>query len=593
MANEFVSRNGIIALKDSVVSGSLNVTQGITGSLFGTASWSYNSISSSYSITSSETINAQTATTASHALTASSADNLTVRGTLTAETLVVQTITSSVSWITGSTEFGSIITNTHEFTGSVSISGSLVVNNNSVIVSSQTSSMTVLSASNALTASYALNAGAAASNLISTGSITASVDVTGASFRITSGSSTFLYVSSSGNLGLGTTFPTTKLHISSSAAAAYLRGSGSAVFAIDGNSGRLFSVDDSLSGSLFSVNTIAGLPVIEAFSDNTVRIGQYGQRGLFVSQSSVGIGTETPQFKLDVTGSARFISSPQITGSLDVSGSARFLGTAQITGSLNVTGSITSTGTITAQTLVVQVVTSSVSFITGSTRFGSLITNTHTFTGSVNISGSSTQIGNKILSGSFTVASVTGSLVEFQATEAGVKIGASSTDTHTVTGSLSVSGSVTGTSIVRSGGTSTQALMADGSVKANPTGAVVATSQTTGLTTYTDLATAGPTVTVTIGASGAAIVILTARTDNTNSGIEVFMGFAVSGATTVAASDAQALCSAARNTGDTPKNSAVFWVTGLTAGSNTFTSKYRTTANTATFADRNIIVIPI
>ena len=591
MPNEFVARNGIIGLKDSVISGSLTVTQGITGSLFGTASWAENALTASYWSGSIESASyAVNSTSASYSSTSSYADNFTVRGTLTAETLVVQTITSSVSWITGSTEFGSIITNTHEFTGSVNISGSLFVNNDSVILSSQTASMTVLSAS------YAANGGTGtgASNLIFSGSVTASVDVTGTTFRIISGSNTLLFLSSSGNLGLGTTAPTTKLHISSSTTAAYFRGSGSGVFAIDGNSGRLFSVNDSLSGSLFSVNTIAGLPVIEAFSDNTVRIGQYGQKVLYVSQSNVGVGTETPQFKLDVTGSVRFISSPQITGSLDVSGSARFLGVAQITGSLNVTGSITSTGTITAQTLVVQVVTSSVSFITGSTSFGSLITNTHTFTGSLNISGSTTQIGNKTVSGSFTVSSVTGSLVEFQATETGVKIGSSISDVHTATGSLSVSGSVTGTSIIRSGGTSAQYLMADGSTLEDPNGAVVATSQATTSATYVDLTTAGPSATVTIRSTGTAIVILTAQAMTANSGVEAYMGFAVSGATTVAASDAQALVSATRNTGDTPKQSAVFWVTGLTAGSNTFTAKYRsgTAGTNATFVDRNIIVIP-
>jgi len=64
-----------------------------------------------------------------------------------------------------------------------------------------------------------------------------------------------------------------------------------------------------------------------------------------------------------------------------------------ITGSLRVSGSITgsgflTTGTITAQTLVVQTITSSVSNITGSTKFGSIIGNTHQFTGSVLVSGS-------------------------------------------------------------------------------------------------------------------------------------------------------------------------------------------------------------
>ena len=50
---------------------------------------------------------------------------------------------------------------------------------------------------------------------------------------------------------------------------------GSDVLTVNGKTGRLFSVIDNMSGSLFSANTIAGLPVIEAFSDNKVTIGPY------------------------------------------------------------------------------------------------------------------------------------------------------------------------------------------------------------------------------------------------------------------------------------------------------------------------------
>ena len=95
-----------------------------------------------------------------------------------------------------------------------------------------------------------------------------------------------------------------------------VEGSGSNVVIVDGVSGRLFAVNDSFSGSLFSVNTVAGLPVIEAFSDNTVRIGQFGSQVIFVSQSRVGIGKESALgATLDVSGSSIF------TGSLSVSGS--------------------------------------------------------------------------------------------------------------------------------------------------------------------------------------------------------------------------------------------------------------------------------
>lgn len=94
--------------------------------------------------------------------------------------------------------------------------------------------------------------------------------------------------------------------------------SGSALVTVDGVAGRLFTVVDTFSGSLFSVNTIAGLPVIEAFSDNTVRIGQYGQRALFVSQSRVGIGKETALNALvDVSGSVIITGSLTVTNGIN------------------------------------------------------------------------------------------------------------------------------------------------------------------------------------------------------------------------------------------------------------------------------------
>jgi hypothetical protein len=178
------------------------------------------------------------------------------------------------------------------------------------------------SASNAVSAAWA--PGGAAGDKITSGSVTASVDVAGTTFRLISGSSTFLFVSSSGNVGVGTIIPTAKLQVSGTTNVVNFRGSGSlttsSIFTVDGAAGRLFSVNDSLSGSLFSVNTIAGLPIVEAFSDNTVRIGQFGQKALFVSQSKVGIGTETPKGKLDIT-YAGLLNDPTLLLGADDSGS--------------------------------------------------------------------------------------------------------------------------------------------------------------------------------------------------------------------------------------------------------------------------------
>jgi hypothetical protein len=107
-----------------------------------------------------------------------------------------------------------------------------------------------------------------------------------------------------GNVGIGITAPTSRLHVTGSTDAVRFEGSGSNIFAVDGTSGRLFSVDDDLTNSLFSVNTIAGLPVIEAFADNTVRLGKYtaGVGVMNITGSYVGIGTSVPAAALHVAG---------------------------------------------------------------------------------------------------------------------------------------------------------------------------------------------------------------------------------------------------------------------------------------------------
>jgi hypothetical protein len=86
-------------------------------------------------------------------------------------------------------------------------------------------------------------------------------------------------------------------------------------------------------------------------------------------------------------------------------------------------GALTTTGTITAQTLVVQTITSSVNFVTGSTKFGAIVSNTHQFTGSLNVTGS---------------LSVVTTGTEFQVTNTGVNLGNVLTDSHVISGSLRV-----------------------------------------------------------------------------------------------------------------------------------------------------------
>jgi hypothetical protein len=124
-----------------------------------------------------------------------------------------------------------------------------------------------------------------------------------------------------------------------------------------------------------------------------------------------------------------------------------------------------------------------------------------------------------------------------------------------------------------------------------PQSALVATSQTTTSTSYTDLTTSGPAVTVTTGTT--CLVIVKAHMLNSTAATQSWMGYAVSGATTVAASDSLACAVAPSSSLAVFAIGAAFFHTGLTAGSNTFTAKYRVSAGTGTFQDRRIVAIPL
>jgi hypothetical protein len=127
-------------------------------------------------------------------------------------------------------------------------------------------------------------------------------------------------------------------------------------------------------------------------------------------------------------------------------------------------------------------------------------------------------------------------------------------------------------------------------VTADPTQADVATQEATTSTSYTDLATSGPAVaSLTLTNGQVCLVILSARMWNTLQDWS-FVSFAVSGATALAASDANAVQSHKEvNYRDTQTRATVF--TATAAGAHTFTMKYKCGASgSAVFSDRRIIV---
>ncbi len=225
--------------------------------------------------------------------------------------------------------------------------------------------------------------------------------------------------------------------------------SGSSVFSVDGTSGRLFQIDDSLSGSLYSINTAAGLPIIEAFSDNTVRIGQFGRKALFVSQSKVGIGKET-----DLNGILDVSGSVTITGSLFARGSGSTI--VSISGSIGELFKVIDTPTnilaelVSGSYMALQV-RNDLLYTSGAFEAGGTITGSY-FVATNNGNGTNFKVGDDAWIGDVNLAntiqltgqqSATSGHVKFGSGTSNPVLGANNSSTLELTGSLSISGSLT------------------------------------------------------------------------------------------------------------------------------------------------------
>ena len=118
----------------------------------------------------------------------------------------------------------------------------------------------------------------------------------------------------------------------------------------------------------------------------------------------------------------------------------------------------------------------------------------------------------------------------------------------------------------------------------------VGTTETTTSTSYTDLATVGPTVTADTGTR--AMVFIRCAMDNSGANNMTYMSWEVSGASTLPASENQALNIAGLSAGARVRISSVYLISSLTPGSNTFTAKYKVSAGTGTFLARQIAILP-
>ena len=123
------------------------------------------------------------------------------------------------------------------------------------------------------------------------------------------------------------------------------------------------------------------------------------------------------------------------------------------------------------------------------------------------------------------------------------------------------------------------------------TGTTAGGATTTSSSYTTSLSDATTTsVTVTVGASGIVLIAFSSYIFNTGTNTS-FVSYAVSGANTTAASDANGVQMKMNSSDATYSRMTI--ITGLTAGSTTFTLSYRTTAGTATYSNRTISIVPL
>jgi hypothetical protein len=131
-----------------------------------------------------------------------------------------------------------------------------------------------------------------------------------------------------------------------------------------------------------------------------------------------------------------------------------------------------------------------------------------------------------------------------------------------------------------------------GSISASPTSAenFVSTSESTSSGSYTNLTTS-QAITLTTGTK--VMVIVSSSLTRSNQGGTTSMSYEISGATTSAASDSYRVFYKDDASLDTAFQMSYVSFRTVTAGSNTFTAKFKSSGNASTFANRTIAVIDL
>ena len=208
-------------------------------------------------------------------------------------------------------------------------------------------------------------------------------------------SSDRLYINSSGNVGVGTTSPLSRLHVVSRE--------------INNGANKGIRIENYNGTKDYSIRTgVSGLENTSlAFYDETAG----ANRIVITSAGNVGIGTTSPTTKLSVVGtssitdtltlgttagsnlsmlrtSANYINATNATGYLVFrTGGYNIALTLDASQNATFAGDVTVAGKVTAQEFHTEFVSASIMYDSGSTKFGDTSDDIHSFTGSLNVEG--------------------------------------------------------------------------------------------------------------------------------------------------------------------------------------------------------------
>ena len=144
-----------------------------------------------------------------------------------------------------------------------------------------------------------------------------------------------------------------------------------------------------------NVDSIQSVLVTNSITTGSITLTQTGSFAELVTTQDGNIGRDLYVIRDIITnndidaGGDISGSGLQVNDTLNIThGNLRFTGSANLTGSVGVLGNLTVLGAVNAQQFNINIISSSVIYQSGSTKFGDTIDDTHQFTGSLSITGS-------------------------------------------------------------------------------------------------------------------------------------------------------------------------------------------------------------